>query len=268
VREAAIFQTEAEFREWFEKNLGRFGVKRVILSQEVCPDYVLEMDNGQVLRVEAELFAINFRYHKHDPAKVDLILACYAKAPDLDGVPVVTANKLWCEEIEPLELLPAEGPLSEIEEVILTIVHGTGGIDISAIAARSTYGSLSGEHEIFMRLPPDTVKAVPRGRIDDSILNVVSPEAKQFMKKYHHVLIGAGLSVEACTALSTLRGRGLVSYRPMEIAAALYDGVLIRHPGWVPTEVQSTKRAWELHRGTILRGMFPRRDAESDPTEE
>src|SRR3990170_5367433 len=97
VREAAIFGTEKEFRKWFEKNLGRFGVKRIILSQEVCPDYVLEMTDGRVLRVEAELFAINFRYHRHDPAKVDLILACYAKAPELDSVPVVAANKLWCE---------------------------------------------------------------------------------------------------------------------------------------------------------------------------
>ena len=90
-------------------------------------------------------------------------------------------------------------------------------------------------------------------------MNAVSAEAKQFMKKYHHVLIGAGLSGEACEALGRLRRRGLVKYRPMEIVAALYDGVLIQHPGWVPTEVQSTQEAWKLHREALLRRMFPRR---------
>ena len=116
---------------------------------------------------------------------------------------------------------------------------------------------------MFVRLSPDAVQSVPRGRITDSILNVVSADAKQFIKKYHHVLIGTGLSAGACEALNMLRRRGLVEYSPMEIAAALYDGVLVEHPGWVPTEVDSTQLAWRLHRETILRHMFPRRNEEA-----
>lgn len=232
MRDAAIFRTESEFRQWFEKNLNRFGVKKIILSQEACPDYVLEMDDGRILRVEAELFEVNFRYHKHDPAKVDLILACYAKGPTLDGIPVVAANNLWCEEADFIEPLSPEGPLSETEALILAIARGSGGKDISALA---TSDRLSGDQYLFMRLPPDFKQSIPRGRIVDSIMNVITPEAKEFMKKYHHVLIGAGLSTQACDALSTLRRRGLIKYYPMEIAAALFDGVFVKHPGWVPT---------------------------------
>ena len=47
MREAAIFKTEGEFREWFEARLDRFGVKRIILSQEVSPYYTLEMTDGR-----------------------------------------------------------------------------------------------------------------------------------------------------------------------------------------------------------------------------
>ena len=259
MREGAIFKTEAEFRQWFEKNLARFGVKKIVLSQEICPDYVLMMDDGRVVRAEAELFAINFRYHGHDPAKADLIIACYAKMPEVDGVPVLAANELWSEDVEPLEILPPEGPLSPVEETILTVAHSSGGMEISALASQS----LSGDHALFMRLPPHVLQSVPRGKITDSLLSVVSADAKQFMKKYQHVLIGAGLSAEACEALDTLRRRGLLEYRPIELAAALYDGIFVEHPGWVPTEARATRKAWELHRETILRHMFPGRDDRS-----
>jgi len=78
-------QSEAEFRKWFEQNLLAFGVRKIILSQEPCPDYVLQMQDGRIVRVEAELFAVNFRYHRHDPRKVDFILAAYSHA-DLSKV--------------------------------------------------------------------------------------------------------------------------------------------------------------------------------------
>src|SRR5437870_678298 len=130
MREAAIFTNEAEFRAWFEGRLERFGVSRIILSQEVCPDYVLEMRDGSIIRAEAEPFAINFRYHGHDPRKVDLIIACYAKTRDVAGVPVLAANELWSEDIEPLDPLSPNGPLSETEEIILTIAHSGGGMEV------------------------------------------------------------------------------------------------------------------------------------------
>lgn len=71
MKEASHFDSEHEFREWFEKNLGQFGIRSIMLSQEVCPDFVVIMESGETKKVEAELIAINFRYHKHSPAKVD-----------------------------------------------------------------------------------------------------------------------------------------------------------------------------------------------------
>ncbi len=38
------FDTEHEFRTWFELNLSEFGIEKIIVNQEVCPDYVV--DNG------------------------------------------------------------------------------------------------------------------------------------------------------------------------------------------------------------------------------
>jgi hypothetical protein len=204
MREAAVFQTEAEFRAWFERNLTRFGFRRIILAQEPCPDYVLEKLDGTIVRAEAELFAVNFRYHRHDPAKVDLIIACYAKGPELDGIPVIAANELWAEEEEVLEPLSPEGELSDIEAVILSIVFGTGGIDISALALNSTEKRLAGDHNIFFRVPPETMGKLPRGKMADNLFTVVSEDARQFFKKYHHILIGSGLSTEACEALQSL----------------------------------------------------------------
>ena len=51
MKEAVIFYTERDFRDWFEANLDKVGVKRIILSQEPCPDYVVEMDNGEILHL-------------------------------------------------------------------------------------------------------------------------------------------------------------------------------------------------------------------------
>ena len=46
-RGQAYYDTEWEFREWFEDNLDRFGFERVILSQEPCPDYVVKATSGR-----------------------------------------------------------------------------------------------------------------------------------------------------------------------------------------------------------------------------
>lgn len=69
MKEATVFTNEADFRRWFERNLSYFGVREIVFSQEVCPDYVVIMDDGRTAKIEAELFAANFKYHRHDPAK-------------------------------------------------------------------------------------------------------------------------------------------------------------------------------------------------------
>src|SRR5208337_5675974 len=116
MKRALIFTKESDFRVWFEQNLESVGVKRIILSQEVCPDYVAEMSDVRIARIEAELFAINFRYHRHSHTKVDYILACYSNAEEVDGVPVIAVHKLWVWDPDTIETHALrDTPLTEPE---------------------------------------------------------------------------------------------------------------------------------------------------------
>jgi hypothetical protein len=247
--DAPIFTSEAEFREWFEKDPARYGVKRIILSQEPCPDYVVEMMDGKIAKIEAELFAVNFKYHGHDPAKVDYILACYAKEEQVAGVPVIACNNLSCYDVEPREPLPPEGPLSEIEADLLNAVGSSGGISICALSQ----GSFAGDQEFWLRFPPEKIAQIPRGNIGDGLLNVMSQKTKEWLKKYHHVLIAADLSIAVCRAIEQLDRRGLIRYSPMDFLSAAYDGAIIDHPAWLPTEIRVTEKARELHSEIIRR---------------
>lgn len=243
MKEAVIFGTEQDFREWFEANLDKVGVKRIILSQEPCPDYVVEMENGEIAKIEAELFAINFKYHKHDPLKADYILACYAKEKEVLGVPVIAINKLWIFEPEPITSLPPDGPLSKDEIDILVRIDFSGSIEVSSLGN----GEFAGDENIFLRVPPDVISSIPRGKIEDTIFTIITNETKQYIKKYHHILIASGLSISACNAIENLTRRSLIKIRPLDFMSALYDGTLIKHKGWVPTEVYLTKTARKIY---------------------
>ncbi|MCB2146740.1 MAG: hypothetical protein KQI81_09720 [Deltaproteobacteria bacterium] len=183
MKEAAIFTNEAEFRVWFEKNLSRFGIREIFLSQEVCPDYVVIMKDGSPAKVEAELFAINFKYHHHDPAKADFIVACYSRTDEVNGVPVKAVHRLWCFDPDPLELLSPSDPLKDDEAELLSAIHQSGGISLSALLQ----GKLGGDQQIWVRMPPEKIATIPRGRIDDSLLNILTQPAKEWLRKYHHL---------------------------------------------------------------------------------
>lgn len=255
MNEAVIYETEAEFRQWFDKNLGRFGISEVILSQEVCPDYVVRMNDGSVKKVEAELFAINFRYHGHDPKKVDLIVACYSKTDSVDGVPVLAVNKFWPieETVDEEPAIPAEAPLSDIESKILGVIDFHGGVSIQ-VFANDYFG---GDQDLWKRMPPEIMSHVPRGNFGDSIFSVMTMKTKEWMKKYHHVLVGSGLSAQTCQAINSLTRRGLIKARPLDYASAIYDGGDIpTHPAWVPTELQVTPLAYQIHGEEIRNQRF------------
>lgn len=249
MKEAVIYQTEAEFRQWFEQNHEKVGVKKIILSQRSCPDYVVKMQDGVVAKIEAELFAIDFKYHRHDPSKVDYILACYSKTDQIEGVPVIAINKLWIYEAEPMSPLPPDEPLSRDEGRLLSAIHLSGGISISAFSS----GELSGDQQIFMRVPPKVIGSLPRGKIEDNIFNIISPRAKKYLKKYNHILIGAGLSEKGCELIELLTRRGLIRARPIAFISSAYDGVIIDHDGWVPTELYATPPAWKYQKDTIMK---------------
>ena len=243
MKEAVVYHTEAEFRQWFEKNFKKIGIKRIILSQEVCPDYVVEMQNGEIVKIEAELFAISFKYHKHNPNKADYILACYAKELEVEGIPVIAINKLWIYEPNPSSPLPPKGSLSKDELDLLGCIDFHGSLELSALCS----GEFAGDQSIFLRVPPDLISSWPRGNIVDSIFNTIPPQAKKYIKKYHHILIGSNISERDCIAFEKLARRELIKIRPISIAAALYDGTLINDDGWIPTEVYTTSAAKEYY---------------------
>ncbi|HTV39472.1 MAG TPA: hypothetical protein VMF08_02780 [Candidatus Sulfotelmatobacter sp.] len=237
MKRAVHFDTEAEFRTWFEQNLAEFGINKIIVNQEVCPDYVVIMKTGETKRIEAELLAINFKYHRHEAEKVDLIVACYANADQIGGVPVMAVNKLWEYRPEnPESAQPPNGPLSEDELKMLEAVQFSGGIELSALAE----GDFRGNSRIFLHFNPDQVTKFPRAT--NSLLGVVSPKTKQFIKKYHYAIIGENLSERACAAFDGLSRRGLIKARPLSFMLAAYDGVISAHPGWIPTEVVTVDR--------------------------
>ena len=251
MKEAVVYTNEADFRKWFEKNLDRFGIKEIIVNQEVCPDYVVIMNDGKTARIEVELFSENFKYHRHDPNKVDYIVACYSKKDNMEGVPVMTVHRLWCFDLEPLDCIPPNDPLDKNEAGLLASVHVSGGISISALS----HGKLAGNKELWMRVPPEIIAKIRRSRIDDSIFNVLTQPAKEWLRRYHHLLIGSGISEEGCLLLESLRRRGLIASRPIEIIASLYDGVFIDHPAWFPIEVYTTPDAWKYHKDEILNSL-------------
>jgi len=91
-KKALDFETEAQFRLFFEKNPDRFGVESIKLSQEITPDYVCIMNDKSVKSVEAELDAQNFLQHSHDETKVDLIVCAVSSVDRIHGIPVVALD--------------------------------------------------------------------------------------------------------------------------------------------------------------------------------
>jgi len=86
------FKSEAQFKKFFEKNLDKFGVESIKLSQKACPDYVCIMKDGSVKNIEAELYARNFLEHSHDESKVDLIVCAVSSVNGIHGIPVIALD--------------------------------------------------------------------------------------------------------------------------------------------------------------------------------
>ena len=87
-------------------------------------------------------------------------------------------------------------------------------------------------------------------------MTVMPRPAKKFIKKYHHALIGAGLSEEACAAVEALQRRGLAKYRPLGFIAVVMDGGVVDHPAWLPTELYPTPEAEELYGQEMRKHLF------------
>ena len=93
------FKSGEEFRAWFERNLGRFGFKKILGKKPKPPTYVLEAEDGRVVKAAVELSAKDFLRSGRDPTRVDLIVCAFSPK----GSPAQTLPLLRFEE--PQELL-------------------------------------------------------------------------------------------------------------------------------------------------------------------
>lgn len=91
----------------------------------------------------------------------------------------------------------------------------------------------------------------PRGKIADNLFNIIPEKARNYIRKYHHILIAAGFSDRACEAFDLLSHRELIKIRPIEIIAAVYDGLVVDQEGWISTEVYPTADAKKYHKQDI-----------------
>lgn len=132
----------------------------------------------------------------------------------------MAVHNLWCFDLEPHDPLPSGDPLSDEEARLLTAIFESSSISISALSQ----GELAGDSEIWLRIPPDQIKALPHRRIQESVLNTLTQSAKEWLRKYHHLLIGGGLSQKACELLESLGRRRLIEQRPIDFLSSIYDG--------------------------------------------
>ena len=97
---------------------------------------------GQSL-ASKELFAINFRYHRHDPRKVDFILACFSKTQEVDGVRVVAINRLWEWVDGQTDIVSSDRSRTPVEIDSFRTLLWTGGIAVSALRDTATEAPLA-----------------------------------------------------------------------------------------------------------------------------
>ena len=158
-------------------------------------------------------------------------------------MPVIAINKLWYYEPKPTEPLSPEGPLSQDELKMLNIINLNDSIEISALCD----GYFSRNRNLYMRISPDYIASFPRGKIEDSLGNTISPQAKKYIKKYHYALIATNLSEKACNTIELLNRRGLIKIRQISLISAVYADVMTEHDGWIPTELYLTSAVDKFH---------------------
>lgn len=69
------FASETEFRVWFEGHVDLLGFRRILTSQQGCPDLILEANTGESVRVELENQTASFKSHGHNPRDADMVVA-------------------------------------------------------------------------------------------------------------------------------------------------------------------------------------------------
>ena len=127
-------------------------------------------------------------------------------------------------------------------------------------------GELGGDQQIWIRLPPENIAAIPRGRIEDSVFHSSPSPPKNGLENTTIFWIGAGISEDGCRLLESLVRRQLIHHRPINFLAAAYDGVMGDHPAWFPVEVYATPLAWEHHKDDIIKYLFGKQRSAKEDT--
>lgn len=244
MEETGFFYSEREFREYFDKNFKKFGVKKIQLSHEACPDYVLIMENGEVINAEAELFAEQFKYdHKHQLDKVDVVLCCYAKSEKILGKPVIALHKYY--ELNDPKYKPKrkhlEEKLSNDEWEMLEFIAGYRRVTFAEITSCPKW---AGDYCIFQIIPPKTAKGALRGYPKETtLIDMATRSSIEHMRKYCAVLLANGLSKKACVTFDKLRERGLISLVPSSFLTYSIEGRIYDSNRWIAMEVKVTEKA-------------------------
>jgi hypothetical protein len=87
-----LFWSEKSFEKWFKNNYVILGLKRLRKIDRMFPDVIAETYSGEILRIELELCAPNFKAHGHDPMGCDLIISFVKpfNKKDILGVPIIS----------------------------------------------------------------------------------------------------------------------------------------------------------------------------------
>jgi hypothetical protein len=251
MEETSFFYTEKDFRKYFENNLDKFGVKEIIINQEVCPDYVLIMNGKRKpVKAEAELFDTQFKYdHRDQLGKVDIVLCCYGKSEKILGKPVIALHKLYELNNPSKEPRKKMGRLSEDEWEMLEFIAGYRRVSFAEIISCENW---SGEYCLSQMIPPKLAKGAFRGYpLKDNLFSMATREAIEHMRKYCHVLLADGLSKDACETFNKLRLRGLIALVPSNFLIYSIDGRLFDPRLWIATEIMVTEKALKRYKSRL-----------------
>jgi len=244
MEETGFFYSEKDFRQYFEKNYKKFGVKKIQLSHEACPDYVLIMKNGDVVNAEAELFAEQFKYdHKHQLHLVDVVLCCYAKSTTVLGKPVIALHKYYelDEHKQTSKKKNIRGKLSKDEWEMLEFIASYRRVSFAEITSCPKW---AGNYLLFQVVPPKIAKGALRGYPKKTnLLDMATRPAIEHMRKYCAVLLATGLSKKACVIYDRLKRRRLISLVPSCFLTYAIDGSIYDTNRWIAMEVMVTDKA-------------------------
>ena len=125
-------QNEMEVREYFAMHAEQLGY-RILISRARFPDYILErLEDGQIIRAEAETVSSSFREHGHSDLFCDLIVCWKHNDPTL-RIPILELGTV------PLESPNPEAVKSGLEDRIVRLERAIEQLPDQAVIFEAAY---------------------------------------------------------------------------------------------------------------------------------